>query len=430
MQRALAATADTSGYKALVCVFLVGGNNSFNWVVPTSSTAYATYKSSRSNLALAQSSLLALNGTASDGNSYGFHPGCPELRTLFNAGNAAIISNVGTLVQPTTPAQARAQTVATPPQLFSHVDQQTLWQTCIANSAERYGWAGRVADLLSYQGVIANLSTNINVGGANYWQEGRATIPYVLGDNGAPVLSVTANNTYRSGTRQRTAIDILNQAFTNSNPLVREYASIQRNADDKVSFVNSAFGAAGNLNTDFPSVPGDSNIGGQLRQVARTIKARSQIGDSRQIFFISMSGFDTHNSELATQATLLNILSKNLNTFWNALGEIGAQSNVTTFTASDFGRSLGSNGDGSDHGWGGHAMVMGGAVQGARIYGTMPSLAINGPDDVGNGRIVPTTSTDQYAATLAKWFGVADADLDVVFPNLRNFATRNLGFLG
>ncbi|MGD9843610.1 MAG: DUF1501 domain-containing protein, partial [Steroidobacteraceae bacterium] len=212
MQRALAATADTSGYKALVCVFLVGGNNSFNWVVPTSSTAYATYKSSRSNLALAQSSLLALNGTASDGNSYGFHPGCPELRTLFNAGNAAIISNVGTLVQPTTPAQARAQTVATPPQLFSHVDQQTLWQTCIANSAERYGWAGRVADLLSYQGVIANLSTNINVGGANYWQEGRATIPYVLGDNGAPVLSVTANNTYRSGTRQRTAIDILNQA--------------------------------------------------------------------------------------------------------------------------------------------------------------------------------------------------------------------------
>ncbi len=429
MQRALAATSDLSGYKALVCVFLVGGNSSFNWIVPSSSSAYATYKSSRGNLALAQGTLLSLNGTAGDGNTYGMHPSCPELRALFNKGAAAIIGNVGTLVKPTTAAQARANAVALPPQLFSHIDQQTLWQTSIANSMENYGWAGRVADLFASQGKVANLARNINVGGANYWQEGRETIPYVLGENGAPVLQTTSNGGYRNGSRRQAALAILNQAFSHGNPLVREYASIQRNAEDKVSLVNSAFAAAGDVNVEFPAMPGDSNLGAQLRQVARMIKARAKIGDSRQIFFVSMNGFDTHNGELETQKGLLQILSKNLNTFWNALGEMGMQNNVTTFTASDFGRSLNSNGDGSDHGWGGHAFVLGGAVVGGRIYGKMPSLAINGPDDYGSGRVVPTTSTDQYAATLSRWFGVNDADLDVVFPNLRNFPARDLGFL-
>jgi uncharacterized protein (DUF1501 family) len=294
---------------------------------------------------------------------------------------------------------------------------------------ENYGWAGRIADLFASQGKVANLSRNINVGGANYWQEGRETIPYVLGENGAPVLRTTSNTSYRNGSRRQTAMAILNQAMSHGNPLVREYAGIQQHAEDKVSLVNSAFASSGDVGVNFPDIPGDSNLGAQLHQVARMIKARAKIGDSRQIFFVSMSGWDTHNGELATQSGLLQILSKNLNTFWNALGEMGMQNNVTTFTASDFGRSLGSNGDGSDHGWGGHALVLGGAVNGGRIYGKMPSLAINGPDDYGSGRVVPTTSTDQYAATLSRWFGVNDADLDVVFPNLDNFPTRDLGFL-
>jgi uncharacterized protein (DUF1501 family) len=429
MQRALAATSDLSGYKALVCVFLGGGNSAFNWIVPTSSPGYATYKASRANLALAQSSLLPLTGTASDGNTYGMHPSCPELRTLFNGGHAGIIGNVGTLVRPTTVAQARANSIALPAQLFSHIDQQTLWQTSIANSNENYGWAGRVADLFASQGKVASLARNINVGGANYWQEGRSTIPYVLGENGAPVLEATSNGGYRNGSRRQAALAILNQAFSHGNPLVREYASIQQNAADKVSLVNTAFASAGDVSVDFPAMPGDSNLGAQLHQVARMIKARAKIGDSRQIFFVSMNGFDTHNGELDTQKGLLQILSKNLNTFWNALGEMGMQNNVTTFTASEFGRALNSNGDGSDHGWGGHAFVLGGAVNGGRIYGKMPSLAINGPDDYGSGRVVPTISTDQYAATLSRWFGVNDADLDVVFPNLRNFSARDLGFL-
>jgi uncharacterized protein (DUF1501 family) len=432
-ERAFGATSDLSGYKALVCVFLFGGNSSFNWVVPSSSAGYNTYKTSRGNLALNQGSLLPLNGTASDGNTYGFHANCPDLQSLFNTtGKLAVLCNTGTLVQPSPADKARVGAVPLPFQLFSHIDQQTLWQTAIASSMEKYGWAGRVADLFAKQ-ASAKLSFNLNVGGANganYWQEGRTTIPYVLGTNGAPVMAVTNNTYYRSGSRRQTALDLLSQAAADDNIMVREYASIQQNAAAKVDVVNGALAAAGDVATAFPSYAGDSALGAQLHQVARMIKARSQIGDARQFFFVSLGGFDHHNAELADQANLFNILSKNLKSFWTALGELGMQNNVTTFTASDFGRSLNSNGDGSDHAWGGHSVVMGGAVQGGKYYGTMPNLTVNGPDDLGNGRIIPTTSTDQYAATLARWFGVADADLDTIFPNLKNFASRNLGFLG
>jgi uncharacterized protein (DUF1501 family) len=430
LQRSLAATTDTSGYKALVCVFLYGGNSAFNWIVPRRGTAYSTYQKSRSNLALAQGSLLALNGSASDGNAYGFHPSCPELQGLFNSGHAALLCNVGTLVQPTTAAQARAASVALPSQLFSHADQQTAWMTSIADSPERYGWAGRLADLLLSQGHTPRLAYNIDIGGANYWQEGKTSIPYVLGTGGAPLLDVTSNTSYRDGLRSQTSLALLNQASRDPNLLVAEYASIRNSASAKVTQVNDALSAAGELSTRFPSLDGDSDLGLQLQQVARCIKAQAQLGDSRQIFFVQLGGFDTHNGELATQAGLLKILSQNLGAFWNALNEIGMAGKVSLFTASDFGRTLGSNGDGSDHAWGAHHLVLGGAVLGGKYYGSMPSLAIGGGDDMGNGRIVPTTATDQYAATLAHWFGVADADLDAVFPNLRNFDRRNLGFLG
>ncbi len=426
---AFAATTDSGGYKAIVCLFMYGGNNSFNWFVPTSATQYATYATSRSNLALPVNSLLPLNGTASDGASYGIHPSCPEIQSLYNAGHAAVICNIGTLVRPVTPAQARSGAYPLPSQLFSHIDQETSWMTSIANSPERYGWAGRVADLLVSKGGSPNLSYNIDIGGSNYWQEGRLTEPYALGTSGAAILDVTGTN-YRNGLRAQAEMDLIAQAQADANPMLQQYAAIQNNASAKVNLVNNAFAAAGGITTTFPSIPGDTGLGAQLHEVVQTIKAQSQIGDNRQFFFVQLSGFDTHNLELSTQQALLGILSKNLNAFWTALGEIGQQSNVTLFTASDFGRSLGSNGDGSDHAWGGHSLVLGGAVQGGKYYGTMPNLAINGPDDFGNGRIVPTTSTDQHAATLSRWFGVADSDLNSIFPNLPNFTTRNLGFLG
>ena len=221
---------------------------------------------------------------------------------------------------------------------------------------------------------------------------------------------------------------LLDQATGNANLMVSEFAAIESNAASKVGIVNSALSAAGPVSTQFPAFPGDNGLGAQFRAVANCIKARSQLGDSRQIFFVRLGGFDTHNNELGGQANLLNMVSKNVAAFWAAMGEIGLQNNVTLFSASDFGRSLGSNGDGSDHAWGNHHFILGGAVK-PGYYGRMPNLAIGGPDDMGAGRAVPTTSTDQYAATLARWFGVADADLPTVFPNLVNFATRTLGFL-
>lgn len=424
-----AAVVDTSGYKALVCVFLYGGNNAFNWLVPVTTSGYSLYSAARANLALAQGSLLPLNATASDGSTYGLHPSCPELQALFNLGRAAFICNVGTLVQPTTRAQARARSVPLPPQLFSHSDQTTLWMTSIANSMERYGWAGRIADKLSLQGVIPSLQVNINVGGQNFWTEGRDTIPYALGNNGAPTLTVV-NSAYRGNSRRNASLDILNQASADPNLLVSEYAAVRKLSAAKVALVNNSLAAVGNLATTFTALPGDSGLGNQLRQVARLIKARTLIGDTRQIFFVSMGGYDTHNGELASQATLFTALSRHLNSFSNAMIELGVQNNVTTFTASDFGRTLGANADGSDHGWGSHALTFGGAVQGGQYYGTMPTLIISGPDDYGSGRMVPTTATDQYAATLARWFGIADVDLPVLFPNLNNFAAPHLGFLG
>ena len=428
LQSALAATADTTGYKALVCLYLAGGNNGFNMIVPTTAAGYSTYQRSRSNLALAQSSLLPLTGTASDGYSYGLHGNCPELASLFNSGRMAILGNVGTLVQPTTTAQAAGGQVPLPLQLFSHSDQQTAWWTSIANRSERFGWAGRVADLYASQGYRSQLSMNINVGGANYWQEGAVVNPYVLGTGGAPTLLSTADTFYRGGLRRAASQDLLNQSLGNANMLVAEYGSIEANAASKVGIVNTALNAAGAVATPFPVFPGDNGLGYQFRAVANCIKARSQLGDSRQIFFVRLGGFDTHNNELGGQAALLNMVSKNVAAFWAAMGEIGLQNNVTLFSASDFGRSLGSNGDGSDHAWGNHHFILGGAVK-PGWYGQMPNLAIGGPNDMGAGRIVPTTSTDQYSATLARWFGVADSDLTTVFPNLGNFPTRTLGFL-
>jgi len=431
LERAQAAT-NVSGYKALVCLYLNGGNDGFNWLVPVTAAAYQTYAGSRTSLALANNTLLPLTplagGGASDGNTYGLHPSCPELQTLFNGGQAAFVCNVGTLVQPLTVAQAQAGT-ALPPQLFSHADQTTEWMTSYPQSPNRTGWGGRIADLLVAQGVSPKLAFNVNVGGANYWQEGQVTNPYVLGTSGAPTVSVTDNTTYRGGARARLANALLTQAASDPNLMVQQYAAIWGNATAKVAQVNAALGAAGDLTTAFPSNPNDWDLGLQLHEVARVIKAQAQIGDARQMFFVQMGGFDTHSGELATQAALLGYVSRYVNAFLAAMTKIGQQNNVTLFTISDFGRTLTTNAGGADHGWGSHHLVAGGAVKGGKFYGRMPSLMIGGADDFGQGRIVPTTSTDQYAATLANWFGVAASDLAGLFPNLANFSAQNLGFV-
>ena len=332
-------------------------------------------------------------------------------------------------------AQAQSGSVPLPPQLFSHIDQTNQWMTSNPQSQDLFGWAGLVADLFASKGVGANLAYNVNIGGTNTWQNGKTTLPYVLGTSGAPSLNVLGNPYHLNGARVKVVQDLLGQAAADPNVMVSQYQAIVANADAKVSVVTNALTAAGDLTTQFPNnsgdggQSGDSDLDKQLHEVARVIKANQQLGDARQIFFVQILGFDTHNGELATQGRLLQYVSSYLNNFWTAMGEIGMQDSVTVFTMSDFGRTLGSNGDGSDHAWGNHQLVLGGAVKGD-YYGTMPSLKIGGPDDFSSGRLVPTTSSDQYAATIAQWFGVAQADLPGVFPNLHAFSQSNLGFLG
>jgi uncharacterized protein (DUF1501 family) len=429
VERAFAAAP--AGYKALVCLFMNGGNNGHNWVVPLTPAAHSIYAAGRTNLALAPSSLLPLRGTASNGVQYGLHSSCPELQALYNSGKAAIIGNVGPLIHPTTAAQAIAGSIALPPQLFSHHDQANEWMTGVPQSPERFGWGGKVADLFSSQGMTANLAFNIDIGGANYWSQGAVNNPYTLGTGGAPSLSAAGNGFYRNGLRQQATEALLNQSASDPNILVSSAAGIFKNAASKVSLVQNALAAAGDLTTQFPAAAGgDWGLSQQLHEVARVIKAQAHIGDSRQMFFVQLGGFDTHNGELATQQTLLTFVSKYVNVFYQSMVEVNMQNNVTLFTVSDFGRTLQSNGDGADHGWGNHQMVVGGAVKGGEIYGTMPDLTLRGPNDFGQGRLVPTTSADQHAATLASWFGVADSSLNSIFTNLPNFNVRNLGFMG
>jgi uncharacterized protein (DUF1501 family) len=421
------ASTSTSGYKALVCLHLNGGNNSHNWVVPVSQPAYGVYAAGRQNLALPQSSLLPLKGAAPNGVTYGLHPSCPELQALFNRGTAAIVGNVGPLIHPTTVAQARAGSVALPPQIFSHLNQMTEWQTGVPQSPAPYGWGGKIADLFESQGSIANLSFNISLVGSNTWQQGQTTNPYTLGVNGATPLIATNQNSYRNWLRQQATQALITQGATDPNLLVGTVSSIFQSSAAKYSMVN---GVGGTLTTKFPAPQtNDWSLSLQLQEVARVISAQAQIGDSRQMFFVELGGFDTHNNELTTQQQLLGYVSQYVNTFWNAITEVGMQKNVTLFTMSDFGRSLTSNGSGADHGWGSHHFVVGGAVQGGKFYGSMPDLTLGGPNDFGQGRLVPTTSADQYAATLSNWFGVADSNLNPIFTNLPNFPVRNLGFL-
>lgn len=424
LQTAMAAS-DTTGYKALVCVFLNGGNDSYNWLVPTGTSSYNEYAEARKNLALARNSLLAITPTNTGTATYGLHPSCPEIRDLFNTGKAAFLVNNGPLVQPTTLAQYKAESVPLPPQLFSHSDQQALTQTCIANSTERYGWGGRVADLLNAEGFRQPLAVNVSINGNNIFQGGRETVFYNIGTNGAPEMNIYKDTGYRQGQRRALFLELLRQSGNDPSLLQQEFGRTLTRSYQTAETVNLALKSVPALTTTF----GTDNLSRQLKMAAQMVRARDALGVKRQVFFVQIGGWDFHDTQLVDQARKLGELSKALKSFQDALAEISAENLVTSFVSSEFGRTLSSNGDGTDHGWGGHTLVLGGAVQGRRFYGTYPSLALKGASDTGRGSLLPTTSTDQVAATLAQWFGVSNGDLDTVFPNLRNFSQRNLGFV-
>ncbi|MDQ6655951.1 MAG: DUF1501 domain-containing protein [Verrucomicrobiota bacterium] len=415
-----ATIADPGDYKALVCLFLYGGNDANNVIVPTEVNGYASYASARGTLALPRASLLPLNLQDGDGREFGFHPNLAELQALFNQGKLGLVANVGTLVAPITRAQYLSGGAAVPPQLFSHSDQSVQWQTSVPDQPARTGWGGRAADLLQSLNAGSRISLSISIAGTNTFEVGNTVVPYQVSPDGSVALT-GFDGSANANVRLQAFRDLL--AAPPQNLLAQAYSDTVQRSMANNELLTSALAGTAPLQTAFPT----SSLGKQLNMVAKLIAARNSLGMRRQIFFCSVQGYDTHGDQLLAQANLLTELSQSLDAFYASTVELGIAPQVTTFTASDFGRTFPTNGGGSDHGWGSHQFVLGGAVRGGRLFGTFPTLAVNGPDDTGRGRWIPTTSVDEFSATLASWFGVSASDLRTVLPNIGRFARPNLG---
>jgi uncharacterized protein (DUF1501 family) len=420
-----AASAQTAnGFKALVCINLSGGNDQSNTVVPTGGAEYNAYVAARPSLALQRSQLLDLAPLAYNGQPLALHSALSGIKTLFDQGRVALLANVGPLTVPITKAQWNSghPTVAVPAQLTSHSDQTGAWQTGLPDRASETGWMGRIGDLLAAAyNPGSGVSVAMSVAGNNMLQAGDSTIQYQLTTQGA-VKVQALNDLYGSAAGasalRRLMTDPRSQLFEN------ELAKVGTRAIAGESLVTNAL-AGVTLNVAFPA----TSIGRQLQMVARMISARSALAQQRQLFFVQQGGYDFHDNLPADQGRLLQELGDAMAAFYAATSALGVAQNVTAFTTSEFGRALQSNGRGSDHGWGSHHFVMGGAVLGNRVYGNFPTVAIGGPEDSGQGRLIPTTSVDEYASTLARWFGVSDANMSRVLPNIGRFAKPNLGFM-
>ncbi|MBL8297299.1 MAG: DUF1501 domain-containing protein [Rhodanobacteraceae bacterium] len=458
---ALAAEKGTvDGYRALVCVYLAGGNDAWNTLLPYDSARYNIYSTARSGVynATTNPSGLAIDRAAltsqfqitdsATGAQYALNPGnanypsgMSALASIYRANKLALISNIGPLIRPITKAEYNASAAVRPPQLYSHSDQENLWHLARTSFAST-GWGGLIADRVRINNVNQSLSPCISLGGSNRFEIGADTFPYFMGAEGlnglAFVYSAPNSTGGFFGTQHAAAIDALLNDTSNPSVMTQEYARTFKRGRTLYNVVNSSLTAAdgsGNVATVFPT---GNALASQLRMVARMIKvsreASGQIQHKRQIYYVRLHGFDMHDGLMAADnsghAALLNRVSEALGAFWTALGEIGAQNEVTTFTMSEFGRTLGPNGNGSDHAWGGVQLVMGGMVNGGRLYGTFPDQTLDGPVSFARGQLIPSTSVDQMAATLARWMGVtATNDLATIFPNLINFPTSNLGFM-
>ncbi len=409
-------------YKALVCILLAGGNDSFNMLVPRGASEHAEYAQTRSNLALAQNSLLAINPSTYNNQQLGVHPAMPEIQQLFESGKLAFVSNVGTLIQPTTLSQFNNGSVTLPLGLFSHADQIAHWQTSVPQTRSAHGWGGKMADILQNMNSNQNISMNISLSGKNVFQAGNQTVEYTIKPVGNGSVGIEGyNGTSTFDQIRTTAVNsLLEQQY--QDVFKKSYADVVSNAQNSHELFSTAVGGV-SLNTVFSP----SNLSQSLQMVARTIAAKDTLGMSRQTFFITFGGWDHHDEVLNNQTAMLSVVSKALSEFNTAMEELGMSDKVTTFSISDFARTLTSNGNGTDHGWGGNVMVMGGSVKGGDIYGTYPSLALNSSLDVGGGVLIPTTSTDEYFAELAMWFGVSSNDLSMVLPNIGNFYSTGSG---
>lgn len=441
----LANTSGLDDYRALVCVFLFGGNDSGNTLIPISggSQNHSDYLASRGNvvgLPLNTLGPTTITPTNTAGRSFALHPSLSGVANLFSQGDIGILANVGTLVEPTTLQTFQNRSAARPPQLFAHNTQQELWQISTADALGGVGWGGRVADALQANGVNpdATVSMNISLAGSNFFLRGNQVSPYATAPGGAAGLgtgSLASSDGERNAIRAAHA-DLIalqgNPDYSARNEIAKAYADIVDRSLTSGEIVSNLLGQSTALTNPVPS----GSLSQQLATVARLIeRGESDLQQTRQVFFVSIGGFDTHNGLLGPHANQLAQVDEALVYFWDALGQINMRNRVTTFTASDFGRTQVSNGDGSDHGWGGHHFVMGGDhVDGGKLFGNFNNITVGGPDDTGNGRFIPSTSVDAYSFELARWMGVPDSEMSTIFPNLSRFLDINnpssqLGFI-
>jgi len=429
---AAAQTAPTD-YKALVCIFMFGGNDHSNTIVPFDAASFAAYQTSRTNLALAQNTLLQLNATTPSANpsmagrSIAMRAEMTGLKALYDQGRAAVLTNVGPLVVPTTMAQYRGRQVPLPQGLFSHNDQQSTWMAG-AREGARVGYGGLLGDMFGSSNQFQNF-TCMSASGTSVFLSGRSTAQMQIGNNGGVQINALNNQTLfgaqNTGTMLRTLM-----TSDRANTLEKDYNVINRRAADAAAALNSALTNFPTTLAPFNTFP-NTGLGNQLRNVARIIAARNALGARRQVFFTSIGGFDQHSGLVNGHGGLWGQISAAMAAFYGALADptVNMANNVTAFTASDFGRTLNSNGQGSDHGWGAHHVIMGGAVRGNETYGVWPETVLGGPNDVGRGNLLPTTAVEQYAGTLAKWFGVPDSTMTDVVPRAANWNTVDLGFM-
>ncbi len=453
-----AAAFNATDYKALVCVFLFGGNDYANTLVNYDQPSHDLYSAIRSNIAIGRNDLtdtvLSPNSALPGGREYALHPAMTGLARVFNTGQAAAVMNVGPLIRPITKTQYQSRNTALyPPKLFSHNDQQSIWQSS-SPEGSTVGWGGNLGDLALGANTNGSLFTCISVTGNTVFLSGDTALAYQVGSGGAvKIRSVTDTRVYGSSAVKNAMAQLVRQG--SAHALENEYNTVTRRAIDAESSISTALAPTADMNSVPPAefapftadVMRDNSLAAQMKMVARLIAANTALNVKRQVFFVSLGGFDLHDNLIRNQPTLMKRVSEAMTAFYDTTVNLNISQSVTAFTASDFGRTLSSNGDGSDHGWGSHHLVVGGAVKGKSFYGYAPPVSVGStgaPEDqwhVGQGRLLPSTSTDQYAATLATWFGVEPSELAGILPNLSNFGgsldvmgqsfnyPTNLGFL-
>ncbi len=428
IQTALAADTDYSNlpdHKSLVCIFLFGGNDGFNMMVPYEQSAYNQYQSTRTSLAIPRNSLLPLKG-----NTHAFHPSMPDLQQLYNNDNLAIQTNVGAIIEPTNRTSYKNETVQLPPDLFSHSHQQEFWETgtTAKNSVHPPGWGGRMIDMLITANSNPSEPALFSLAGNSVWQRGLKPLDFVLNPySGVQQIEAFVEDTWPPMKSSRIEAWKKIQQMNSASPFTQHMTNKYVSTEERINSLIGEIAQAQEITTPYPA---DNDLAQQLQMAARMISIRQNLGMKRQIFFIGIGNWDTHSNQLTEHAERLTTLNDAMVSFYNTTVELGVADSVTTFTASDFGRTLSINGDGTDHAWANHHLVMGGAVKGGQIHGDLLNLSVDGPDDAEDtGRFIPKYGVDQYGSTLAKWMGMTDSDIAEIFPNIGNFDSTDLGFM-